>query len=339
MKRMGEFLGMLAVLSLVLTAGAVAQHLAPTDQSTAASQQPQGGQPPAGHQPATLSTLHGVLVSTESLLGIEVRNPQGEEVGKIKHLMIDPHTGLTMYAVVSMGGFLGMGDKTVVVPWRDMAVARDGTALVLNVPKHLLPPASEYETGQKATLAGPRSPAYEGSGGWGAETPYGQLYDPAQEQTISGQVESVEIAAPLPDMAPGTQMLVQTEGAKTTRVHMGPAWYMERQDVRLQKNTQVQVTIATKTPFPTRTGDGKPGGPSYLWCRPGSAYGVSNNAPAIGRAWSRAAGCLSCTALTGEPAITLRWGILTLIQQASFALIALIIGYSRLCRRDSSAFS
>ena len=41
------------------------------------------------------------------------------------------------------------------------------------------------------------------------DTPYSRLYDPAEEQTISGQVVRIETSAPMPGMSPGVQMSVQ----------------------------------------------------------------------------------------------------------------------------------
>jgi hypothetical protein len=124
--------------------------------------------------------------------------------------------------------------------------------LVLNVSRQWLQQEPGYDPGQVTELAGRRwregtgadkAPAgAQGSGGWGSETVYGRLYDPAKEQTISGQVASIEIAAPLPGMAPGTQMLVRTDDGKSVRVHMGPEWYLERQEAALRENTRVQVT-------------------------------------------------------------------------------------------------
>ena len=45
-------------------------------------------------------------------------------------------------------------------------------------------------------------------------------------------------------MAPGMQLLVQTDDGKSTRVQVGPAWYMERQELNVKENTRVQVTGA-----------------------------------------------------------------------------------------------
>jgi len=241
MKKPSVFLGMLAVLSLMLASGVLAQQPAPPEQSTSASQSSQNAPSASGHKPDALTAVRGVLLSTETLLGSDVKNPQGQDVGDLKQLMLDPHTGRVMYAVVAMGGFLGMGEKTVIVPWNALEVARDGKSLVLNVSPQMLQQAPAYEKSKEPVYV----PAGESrGGGWGLDTPYGRLYDPANEQTISGQVGSLETSAPMPGMAPGMQMLVQTDEGKSTRVQIGPVWYLEHQDLDVKENTRVQVTGA-----------------------------------------------------------------------------------------------
>jgi hypothetical protein len=140
-----------------------------------------------------------------------------------------------------MGGFLGMGEKTIIVPWNALEVARNGTSLVLNVSPQMLQQAPVYEKGKEPVYAPTSEPR---GGGWGVDTPYGRLYDPAKEQTISGQVVSLETSAPTPGMVPGMLMLVQTDDGKSTRVQVGPAWYLEHQDLDVKENTHVQVSGA-----------------------------------------------------------------------------------------------
>ena len=241
MKKHSVLLGMLAVLSLMLISGVLAQQPAPSEQGKSASQSSQSPPSASNRTPDALTAVQGLLLSTETLLGSEVKNPQAQDVGTLKQLMVDPHTGRVMYAVVAMGGFLGMGEKTVIVPWNALEVARDGKSLVLNVSPPMLQQAPTYEKGKEPMYAPPSEPR---GGGWGPDTPYGRLYDPAKEQTISGQVVSIETSAPMPGMAPGMQMLVQTDDGKSTRVQVGPAWYLERQDLDVKENTRVQVTGA-----------------------------------------------------------------------------------------------
>jgi len=241
MKKHSVLLGMLAVLSLMLASGVLAQQSAPPEQSKSASQSSQSPLTASGQKPDALTAVQGMLLSTETLLGSDVKSPQGQDVGNLKQLMLDPHTGRVMYAVVAIGGFLGMGEKTVVVPWNALEVARNGKSLVLNVSPQMLQQVSAYEKGKEPVYV----PAGESrGGGWGVDTFYGRLYDPAKEQTISGPVVSIETSAPMPGMAPGMQMLVQTDDGKSTRVQVGPAWYLERQDLDVQENTKVQVTGA-----------------------------------------------------------------------------------------------
>jgi sporulation protein YlmC with PRC-barrel domain len=230
------------MLGLMLVSGVVAQQPASPEQGKSAGQSLQSPPSASGQKPDALTAVQGVLVSTEALLGSDVKNPQGQDVGDLKQLMLDPHTGRVMYAVVAMGGFLGMGGKSVIVPWNALEVARNGKSLVLNVSPQMLQQAPAYTQGKEPVSSVPASEPR--GGGWGVDTPYGRLYDPAREQTISGQVVSIETSTPMPGMAPGMQMLVQTDDGKNTRVQVGPVWYLERQDLDLKENTHVQVTGA-----------------------------------------------------------------------------------------------
>jgi len=51
------------------------------------------------------------------VIGSKVKNPQGEDLGKVEELVVDPMTGTIEYAAISFGGFLGMGDKLFAVPF------------------------------------------------------------------------------------------------------------------------------------------------------------------------------------------------------------------------------
>ena len=55
-----------------------------------------------------------------------------------EHLMIDVEQGRIAYAVLSFGGFLGMGDKLFAIPWSALAVDTVERQFILNVDKELL---------------------------------------------------------------------------------------------------------------------------------------------------------------------------------------------------------
>ena len=81
---------------------------------------------------------------------------------------------------------------------------------------------------------------WRGSGGWGMGNPYQRDYNPATVETISGVVESVNQITPLKGMSPGIELMVKTD-KETISVHLGPAYYIERLDVKLEKGDKVEV--------------------------------------------------------------------------------------------------
>ncbi len=67
------------------------------------------------------STIGGpgpALMGADTLLGNDVYNAADENLGTIKEFMIDMQGGRIVYAVLSFGGFLGMGDRLFAVPWQ-----------------------------------------------------------------------------------------------------------------------------------------------------------------------------------------------------------------------------
>ena len=57
------------------------------------------------------------LIRGNTFIGANVENPQGQNLGEIKDVVIDRASGRMAYSVVSFGGFLGMGEKLFAVPW------------------------------------------------------------------------------------------------------------------------------------------------------------------------------------------------------------------------------
>jgi sporulation protein YlmC with PRC-barrel domain len=99
-----------------------------------------------------------LTLSASSILGTPVRNHAGENVGKIEELMIDLARGRVAYAVLSFGGFLGMGDKLFAIPWERLTFDFDERMSVLNVDKKMLEFAPGFDkndwpnTGEDAWL-------------------------------------------------------------------------------------------------------------------------------------------------------------------------------------------
>jgi hypothetical protein len=89
-------------------------------------------------------------------------------------------------------------------------------------------------------LAGPGR-GWQGSGGWGMGSSYQRMYNPATVETVSGVVESVDKITPMKGMRSGIHLTVKTE-KETIPVHLGPEWYIERQDVKIEKGDKIEVT-------------------------------------------------------------------------------------------------
>lgn len=75
---------------------------------------------------ATLRLENGARAS--KIIGAAVQNEQNERVGKVDDLIVAPDDRITM-AIVSVGGFLGVGEKLVAVPWQQLRA--EGDHLVL----------------------------------------------------------------------------------------------------------------------------------------------------------------------------------------------------------------
>lgn len=66
------------------------------------------------------------LISSDKVEGTSVRRPNGDKVGTIERLMIEKKSGKVAYAVMSFGGFLGLGEDYYTLPW---AVLKYNTSL------------------------------------------------------------------------------------------------------------------------------------------------------------------------------------------------------------------
>ena len=66
------------------------------------------------------------LIASDKVEGTPVRRSDGEKIGTIERVMIEKRSGKVAYAVMSFGGFMGMGEGYHTVPW---SVLKYNTAL------------------------------------------------------------------------------------------------------------------------------------------------------------------------------------------------------------------
>lgn len=164
MKKLVAMVTMMAFAGLWLSTGALAQT-GTTSGDESMPPRPPGmapTKPPAekaGQEPkATLRTAKELYAGT--LIGASVKNLQGENLGKIHELVIDPQQAQIKMAVVSTGGVLGLGSKSVAVPWSAMRSSDDGKTFIIARAKEDLDNAPEWkklEEERKAPTQAPTS--------------------------------------------------------------------------------------------------------------------------------------------------------------------------------------
>lgn len=93
------------------------------------------------------------VVKASDLIGYSVTNAQGDTLGKIEDIVIDPSQGRIAYAVLSFGGFLGMGDKLFAIPWESLSLKADEQTLLLAVDKEKLQKAPGFDKTQWPNMA------------------------------------------------------------------------------------------------------------------------------------------------------------------------------------------
>jgi len=85
------------------------------------------------------------VLSASTIINTSVENPSGENLGKIEELMIDLNSGRIAYAVVSFGGFLGIGDKLFALPFEALKVDTINEKIILDVDKETLENAPGFD--------------------------------------------------------------------------------------------------------------------------------------------------------------------------------------------------
>ena len=85
------------------------------------------------------------LMGADTLIGDSVVNHQEETLGDIKEIMLDMRTGQVAYAVLSFGGFLGMGEKLFAVPWQALQLDTVNKRFMLDADKTKLQNAPGFD--------------------------------------------------------------------------------------------------------------------------------------------------------------------------------------------------
>src|SRR2546426_707617 len=104
---------------------------------------------PVTHEPVAPKAMPEAppMPKASTFIGSSVMNAQGENLGKIEDLVIDPATGHITYAALSRGSLLGIGGKLFAVSWEALRLQPDGKTFVLDIPKETLESAASFDRG------------------------------------------------------------------------------------------------------------------------------------------------------------------------------------------------
>jgi len=130
--------------SRVHTGAATTAGMAATTAATTGSAASMGGVPHSGSDDSN-------LIAADRVSGTTVYDPAGEKLGSVEDVMLDKIGGRVRYAVLSFGGFMGMGDRHYPLPWESLKYDTDKGGYVVNVDRQKLEGAPSYASGESAS--------------------------------------------------------------------------------------------------------------------------------------------------------------------------------------------
>ncbi|WP_374447921.1 PRC-barrel domain-containing protein [Stella sp.] len=144
-----SMIAILAAAGAIAVAPAMAQTTMPAPTDRPAAVTPAPATPPAATAPAARkdarkdegNPVTGMRVS--KIIGTKVVNSAGENVGSVDDLVVREKDQVVM-AVLSVGGFLGIGDRKVAVPWNELTFGQNRT-ITYNVTKEQLRAQPEFQ--------------------------------------------------------------------------------------------------------------------------------------------------------------------------------------------------
>jgi len=143
-----------------LRTGAQLKGVVPNESSAISRDDVRDGfaEPPASHDgngtTIAPASMRRVLAGS-TLAGDHVRSPEGDDLGSIEEIMLDPERGRIAYAVLSFGGFLGIGDKLFAVPWSALRIDQGEHEFILDIDRETLEKAPGFDKHHWPDMAAP----------------------------------------------------------------------------------------------------------------------------------------------------------------------------------------
>jgi len=112
---------------------------------------------------STTPSGHTSAIRAQKVLGTDVHNRAGDSIGKVEDLVLDKQSNNIMFAVVSFGGFLGIGEKYHPIPWSSLDYDEAQKAYVVSFTKEQLQqgPYDSLEALTRGDMRNYRDKAYD----------------------------------------------------------------------------------------------------------------------------------------------------------------------------------
>lgn len=180
------------------------------------------------------------LLKSDTVVGSEVRDRSNEKVGKVSDLGVETKTGKILFAVVSSGGVLGVGDTERVVSLNLRSCDTENKKCTLEMTKADLEKAPKYD----AKMLEDYHRTFGGTAGIDGVKAHDAAYGKeAKERTIKGRVASVE--------RKGSSVIAEvTEAGKTEncRIVIGPESYLKSQGIEPKVGEDIEVCVVDADP-------------------------------------------------------------------------------------------
>jgi sporulation protein YlmC with PRC-barrel domain len=99
------------------------------------------------HMGGTTGTQSQDINRASEIKGLNVRNPQGEDLGQVDDLVFD-NQGKISYLILSKGGVMGVGGDLVPVPWKEDKITMQEDTVILSMDKQKLDQAPSFSSGE-----------------------------------------------------------------------------------------------------------------------------------------------------------------------------------------------
>src|ERR1700761_2598620 len=98
----------------------------------------------------TTPSGHTSAIRGKKVIGTTVKDPAGQTIGEVEDVVLDKSSNNIMFAVISFGGFLGIGEKYHPIPWAALDYVPNEDAYMVKYTKDQLK-AAPYDTIEELT--------------------------------------------------------------------------------------------------------------------------------------------------------------------------------------------